>query len=138
MKHLSLTLFAVTIFLCSACQDNFDQRCAQEAAEYTKTHCPQQVEEGNTLDSLSYNIETRTYQYYYTLSGRWTSPANIASLQQQKEILRGYLLDKLNNSLELNACKKEGINFSYKYYSASTKKEVVHILLTPADYKIYK
>ena len=122
MKQSPFSLLIATIFLYSACQENFDQRCIQEAAEYTKTHCPQQLGEGNTLDSISYNIETRTYQYYYTISGKWDTPTNIDSIVQQKEILKEHLLDKLNNSIELNACKKEGIRKSWGLMKKNKKK----------------
>lgn len=133
MRHFYV--LALALGLLCACQGSFDERCAREAAEYTKKNCPQQLEPGNTLDSMIYDIPSRTYFYYYTLSGPWDTPSDVASLRQQSEILRGHLIDALNNSIELKACKDEGIDFAYVYISASTGKEILKIRLTPKDYR---
>ena len=125
----------LTIFVFfTSCQENFDKRCAREAAEFTATQCPQQLEPGNVLDSMAYDIKTRTYHYYYTLSGKWDTPTSLESIKSQDSILRYHLLDKLKNDISLNACKKEKINFSYKYFSGSTNNEFFNVTATTEIY----
>ena len=134
MKIFNYFVGLTVFLLLTGCQENFDKRCAREAAEFTATQCPRQLEPGNILDSMAYDIKTRTYHYYYTLSGEWDTPTSLHSIKSQDSILRYHLLDKLKNDISLNECKKEKINFSYKYFSASTRNEILHFLFTSKDY----
>ena len=51
----------MTASLLTACGNNFDERLKDEAEQLTKKHCPQQVDDITTLDSVVYDIERRTY-----------------------------------------------------------------------------
>lgn len=132
MKHYILP--ALCLLLCS-CQESFDQRCQREAEEYTRKFCPRKVEASNTLDSTTYDIKTRTYCYWYTLSGQFDTPEALAALRQERETLRASLRNSLINSVELRKCKEEGINFAYIYRSAASGKTVLDIRFTKADYR---
>ncbi len=127
-------LFIAVVLLAASCRENFDARYAREAREYTQKYCPIQKEEHNTLDSTVYDIPTRTYYHYYTLSGPWAAAQSIENLQGQSEILRGHLIEELNNSIEWKGHKENGITFAYVYRSAASGEPVLNIRLTAKDY----
>jgi len=124
----------LALLLCS-CQENFDERCQREAKEYTRKFCPRRVEAFNTLDSTTYDMKTRTYYYWYTLSGKFDTPEAISALQQEYASLRTSVQKSLINSVELKKCKEEGINFTYVYRSASTGKNILELRFTKKDYR---
>ena len=45
-------LLIMTASLLTACGNNFDERLKDEAEQLTKKHCPQQVDDITTLDSV--------------------------------------------------------------------------------------
>ena len=61
LKIKNYSIFLLVLLLIVSCQENFDQRLKREAQSYTQNNCPQEVEAGLWLDSLSYDIPSRTY-----------------------------------------------------------------------------
>lgn len=108
-----LALCSIAILLQTACQENFDNRLQRETREFTKNHCPQEIEPGCILDSISYDCTNRTYTWWYQLSdtGVWV-------FQQNASLLHHRLKENLQNDTELKALKSKGINFRYVYRSS--------------------
>lgn len=132
MRHYFLLMLGLLLF---GCQENFDERCQREAKEYTRKFCPRKMESFTTLDSTTYDIKSRTYYYWYTLSGKFDTPEAISSFQQEHERLRTAMQKSLINSVELKKCKEEGINFTYVYRSASTGYKILELRFTKKDYR---
>lgn len=130
----NLLYISLAAFIVASCQENFDERCKKEAADFTEKYCPQEVEPGNTLDSTTYDIASHTYYYWYSLSGKLDSQEARTIMTGQKETLRQMLLNKLINSVELKSCKDRGIDFVYTYKSKSRGTKVIEIKLTKNDY----
>ena len=128
MKQLSILLFSLLLFSCH--QESFDEACRREAIEHTKKYCPQKVSEGVTLDSVTYNIPTRTKTEYYSLSGK----LDTTIVAQNTDKFRTALLNTLITSVELRKAKEEGVSFAYSYRSSRTKQEYIHINFTKKDY----
>lgn len=134
MKKRNLFIPALTaIFMFSGCNfESFDKRCQREAKEYTEQQCPRRLDPCTVLDSMNYDINSRTLQYYYTLEGMLDS-TNILT----DEVVTGFkkqLKDDIINSVQLRKYKEEGINFNYIYISKSSGKTSLKILFTPKDY----
>lgn len=132
MKHL---LLIGACLLLVGCYENFDERCLREAKEHTQKHCPQQIDEGILLDSTTYDIDTRTYHYWYTLHDELDTPEALAKMQEVRGQFRTELLRSLINSIALKKCKEEGLNFVYTYHSAATGKPVLQEKFTKEDYR---
>ncbi len=125
IKYLFLTILAIGL---TSCQESLEERCQRELAEYTKKNCPAYVDRFTVQDSVTYEPDTRTIHYYYTLSG---NADNIDNLQGARNIL----INQLRNTTFLKAYKDDGFRFSYTYYSKSTGKKLVEHTFTEADYK---
>lgn len=129
-----LSLF-ITICVLSACQENFDTRMKHEAHDYTQKHCPQNIEENNVLDSTTYDIATRTYHRWFTLSGLLDTPESATTMQKYPEELKRQLILELRTAPGWKECKEQGINFAYTYRSARTGKKLFKVSISKNDYQ---
>lgn len=129
-----LSLSAICCFL-SACQENFDKRLEREARDYTLKHCPLNIEEGNVLDSTTYDLTTRTYHRWFTLSGPLDNPDAVAAMQNYPEELKRQLILELKNAPDWKECKEQGINFAYTYRSTRTGRVLFKVNLSKNDYQ---
>lgn len=124
-----LALFIGSLFLLSACQESFDHRLAREAREFTQNSCPYEPEPGTRLDSVAYDIKTRTYTFYYSLAA-----INSEIMETNSPLLHRLLLRKLTASAEMKALKDERVTFAYVYRSQGTGKVVYTTLITASEY----
>ncbi len=118
MKKIAF-LFAVLML--TACQETMDERCARECRDYTKKNCPSLIADGVTIDSLVFQMNTRTLIYYYTVAGVIDDAE-----QLKKHNLRGELLKELKNSTSMKAYKEAGYRFRYVYYSTKNSGTKVY------------
>lgn len=132
-RNLLLPIFAACTLLGSCQFESFDKRCAREAEEYTEQHCPLRIDPCTVLDSMKYEANSRTLQYYYTLEGLLDS-VNVLT----PEIVEGFkqqLKNDIVNSVQLRKYKEERINFNYIYKSKNSGATALDIKFAPADYE---
>ena len=135
MSKKYIFLCAIGAIVLSSCQEDFDHHLQREAISYTQKHCPQNIETGITLDSATYDIPSRTYTQWHTLSGFLDSPeAHKASLDNLDK-LKAQLVTTLRGDTKWETCKENGIDFAYAYRSASKGEQIFKITLTPKDYR---
>lgn len=129
-KGIFLLVFSLVFSACAF--EDFDKRSEREAREFTEKQCPRKVDKFTTLDSMIYDIPTRTLEYHYTLSGDLDNDTIFTPgiWADFKNILR----EELKNSVELKRYKEHKVNFSYCYYSETTKKIKHQADFTAADY----
>lgn len=84
----------MTVSLLTACGNNFDERLKDEAEQLTKKHCPQQVDDITTLDSVVYDMERRTYVRYFTLAADAVPVA-----KENRLAVKATLTDELKNDV---------------------------------------
>ena len=123
-------LLIMTASLLTACGNNFDDRLKDEAEQLTKKHCPQQVDDITTLDSVVYDMERRTYVRYFTLAADAVPVA-----KENRLAVKATLTDELKNDASWKRVKDEKINFEYVYRDASNGTLAFTIRLEPADYQ---
>lgn len=126
MRNCIYLLLAAFFFV--SCQESLEDRCARELKQYTKKNCPAPVDEFTTQDSVTYEADTRTIHYYYTLSGLADDKSKLGNARQ-------ILIDQLQNTTDLKAYKDKGFNFAYTYRSKSTGDILIEHRLTKEDYK---
>lgn len=132
-RNLLFPIFTAALALGSCQFESFDKRCAREAKEYTEQHCPLRLDPCTVMDSLKYEPESRTLQYYYTLEGLLDSTDVLTD-----EVVAGFreqLREDIVNSVQLRKYKEENIHFNYIYISKSTGKTSLFIEFTPDEYK---
>ena len=111
-----ICFFIVAALLATACQESLEKRCEREAREYTEKHCPTPVGKNIVLDSMTFDKNTHTIQYAYTLSGE-IDDSTIVNNSKPRELL----LQEVKNSTNLKLYKEAGYSFTYTYYSAKNK-----------------
>lgn len=126
MKKI-IYLLTVLMF-CSSCQETLEERCARETKEYTVKSCPISIDEFTIQDSLTYEKDTRTIHYYYTL-------CKDAETRTYDYRTKEIILNQLRNNTSINAYKDKGFNFAYTYRAQTTGKVLYDLCLTPKDYK---
>lgn len=122
-------LFIGSLLLFSACQESFDKRLEREAREYTRNKCPYEPEPGTRLDSVAYNIKTRTFTSYYSLAA-----INSQIMKENAPLLHHRLLEELKASADYKAVKDEQVTFAYIYRSQDTGKVVYTTQITASEY----
>lgn len=116
-----------------SCHESLEERAGREAKEFTRKNCPMKLSEYVTNDSMTYEKETRTIHYYYSMKGKADTTA-VDKNKAREELVKG-----LKNTTSVRAYKKEGFNFAYTYYSTKNKGQVlIDVRLTPEDYDTSK
>jgi hypothetical protein len=130
----NLITFALAAIVFAACQESLEEKAAQEAKMYTQKNCPAMIGENLRMDSLTFEISTRTLHYYYTLSGI----ADTVGLLDE-ETARGSLLNELKNTTSMMAYKEAGYRFAYTYHSQKNPKTILFdMVFSEKDYNAKK
>lgn len=129
---LSGSIIALAIIAMSGCHESFEQRAAREAREYTEKYCPTPVQNNARTDSVTFDIDTKTFNYYCSLSGMLDDNKVI---EKKKDELAESLLKNIKENTGLRAYKKEGFCFAYILRSTKDNKAILFKKkFTPADY----
>jgi hypothetical protein len=133
MRIITTTIFlGLTLLLTICCFEDFDERCQRESIEYTVKHCPRRMDEHTIMDSMVYDINTRTLNYHYTIEGLLDSDSVMTpkACNTLEENIKSHII----NSVDLKIHKDRGINFCYCYHSQSTGKIRARVTVTKDDY----
>ena len=128
MKKIVYLLLATCLL--TACQESFEDRCAREAKEFTLKKCPAVINETTVIDSMTFDKQTLTVCYYYTLSG---SADNEMAIKQTNP--RELLLNEVKNATALKATREHGYNIRYVYRSKAMDGRLLYeTTFTSDDY----
>ena len=119
MRKTLLTVMAA--LLLTACQETLEEKAAKEAEIYTKKNCPARIADNLTMDSLTYEQQTRTLHYYYTITGAADSVGLL-----NPETARSALLTELKNTTSMMAYKEASFAFAYTYHSQRHRGTVLY------------
>ena len=126
----NLITFALAVIVFTACQESLEEKAAQEAKMYTQKNCPAMIGENLRMDSLTFELPTRTLHYYYTLSGVADSVGLL-----DDETARNSLLNELKNTTSMMAYKEAGYRFAYTYHSQKNPKTILFdMVFSEKDY----
>ena len=132
-KVLALICFGTLLALCACKRETKDERFRREFQQFTQKECPKLIDENTRMDSICYDIGSRTRTEYYTVVNNlddkdiYTDEKLIASFHEA-------VLKELKNSIQLKQYKDEGINFCYAYRSDSTGEMFMQLTFTKEDY----
>lgn len=125
-----MPIVGVAALVCS-CQDSLEERCAKECETYTAKKCPAPITQNIVIDSLTFDINTHTMHYYYTVSGVADDAKAFAKINAAK-----MMKDQVRNATSLRLYKDAGYSFAYTYWSASRKGQVIcDVVVTKKDYQ---
>lgn len=126
--------FCGILFAFFACKrETKDESWKRIFEQYTEKECPKFVDPCTRLDSASYDIETRTLSYFYTVQDELDNES-IYSNEDMTSSFHDTILKGLRGSLQMKPYKDEGITFCYDYYSISSGKKLFNLTFTPEDY----
>ena len=128
MKKIWILVAICTLLV--GCRESLEDRCAREAKEYTEKNCPTKMDNNITLDSMTFERDTHTLHYYYTLTGF----ADQDSVLEKVDAV-GALKEDLKNSTSLRVYKENKYRFAYAYRSGKDPKKIkLDVVFTDKDY----
>ena len=126
----NLYVIAILALILTGCQESLEDRCERESKEYTAKHCPIRIDQTTRLDSLTFERDTHTIHYYYTLMGKADSEV---VLQQIDAV--GALKTELKNTTTMKVYKDNKYRFAYTYHSEKDPSKVLmEVAFTDKDY----
>ena len=122
MKHILSCIVAGSVLLCG-CHESFEKRAEREAREYTEKYCPTPVQNYTRTDSVAFDMTSKTYHYYCSITGA-LDDKKIFDLNRQK--LTDMLLANVKENTSFRAYKKEGFAFQWTLRSDRDKRIVYY------------
>lgn len=114
---------------------SFNYKQTRNCREYTRLKCPVKQDETTTLDSLWYDSISRTLYYDYSLTGELDNDTLFRSpsinAEQKKQLMQSV---KNNKEIEYER-DVEHINFSFRYFSASSHQQLLGITIKNEELK---
>lgn len=136
MKKIFILAIGLMAFTC--CHESLEDRAAREAKSYTEKNCPTPVVNNTRMDSITFDKQTHTIAYYYTLCNE---SDNAEVIKKESGKLKQILLDGLKGSTQLKKYKEAGFPIRYIYHSEKNPKEIIYeVTFKEEDYsqKQYK
>ncbi len=119
------------VALAASCQESLEEKCEREARTYTQKKCPAPVNKNTIIDSMTFDRQTHTLRYHYTLRG----PADNEAIGQSN-LAYDMLLRELKNATFVKDYKDAGYNFRYTYRSQKDSSKVLYdVTFTKDDYR---
>lgn len=126
-KIIILTAFLFALYATSCHHDSLEDRAAKETKEYTERYCPTPFIHNQRTDSLTFNRETSTISFYYTLQG---DIDNAEIIRKYHKKLIAEIESELRQDTKNKAYKDAGFKFHYVYRSEKTGKILIEKTLS--------
>ena len=132
-KVLPPICLGIILCFCACKRETKDERFKREFEQFTLKECPKFIDPTTRMDSICYDIESRTLTEYYTVKDQ----LDIDSIYADKELITNFresMLNLLKGSIQFKAYKDEGVTFRYIYRSITTGKTRLELTFTREDY----
>lgn len=114
----------------AACHESLEDKAGREAKDFTAKECPRVLADGISMDSMTFEKSTRTFHYFFTISG----VADTTAIDKVKT--KEALLAAVKGETSTRRYKEEDFNFAYTYFSSKHKGlKLLDFTFTPKDYK---
>ena len=131
MKKIWIPIFMSLIFV--SCQKTWEQKYVEEAKELTMT-CPRSIGEDIWLDSVVFNVESKTLIRYNRVTGEIDNEEEFLAKQNK---LKEALLSEVRNSVESKTMIEHKANIRLIYISGSSGKTLLDCTFEPMDNGVY-
>ena len=127
MKRFILPFFAALLLV--SCQENIEEKALRETKEHTRKNCPMKINDNVVIDSMTFERDSRTICYYYSMLGTADTTA-IDKSSAREQLVRGII-----ESTSIRKYKENNFSFSYSYFSTKHKgKLLLKVVVKPEDY----
>lgn len=131
MKRILLATIIIAC-LASCKHASLEDSAEKMANEYTERYCPTPVNDMQRTDSVTFDRNTHTFNYYYTLTDKADDPVAVSSV---KKSISNALLKELRENTSLKAFKDAHYAFRYVFNSQSNKTILLELTFKANDYK---
>lgn len=125
-------LFSVTFALSSCHRTTLEDQAENLAKEYTERYCPTPIKDMQRTDSMTFDRNTHTLSFYFTLTDQADNVDNMKLLQKK---ITKTLLDELKENTTFKVYKDAGYNFRYVFRSKSTNNILYEKNFSRKNYK---
>lgn len=126
-------LFMAVVVLTCACQESLEERAARESVAYTKKNCPATLNKFTRLDSLTFDIKSKTFTQHLTLLIDSLTPDSVAKMKHQ---LQEALVEAIRNDTNQKIYKDAGYSFRFVARAKEDKTVVLYDnTISKEDYK---
>lgn len=133
LKKVLVICCVGTLFIASACKrETKDEKFRREFQQFTQKECPKEMDPYTRMDSICYDIETRTLTEYYSV--RDTLDHEDIYTEELVSNFHDEILKGLKSSIHFKQYKDEGITFRYDYRSITSGKLLLRLTYTKEDY----
>lgn len=123
MKKIFFILTAGILALAS-CQKSIEEKAADDVREYTRRECPRMIAENIRQDSMTFESDTRTLVYHYTLQGVLDDKEK---QQQYTEQYKSQLRQEIKSTPSLKNYVEAGFKFRYVYRSERSGEIILNL-----------
>lgn len=131
MKRILLSII-ITTCLASCKHATLEDSAENMANEYTERYCPSPVNGMQRTDSVTFDRDTHTFNYYYTLTDKADDPVVVGGV---KKSISNALLKELKENTSLKAFKDAHYAFRYVFNSQRNKATLLELTFKANDYK---
>ena len=131
MKKI-LIIFCSVLLLTSCHHITLEEKASKLAEDYTTRSCPTPVIDSQRTDSVTFNPQTLTFNYYYTL---FDKADNVEIIVKAKKKITSTLISQLRENTTMKSYKDAAYNFHYVYRSNKTGDVLYERVFTKKDYK---
>lgn len=129
MKIKHLLYSAIVPFCLISCAESLEDRALREAQEFTDRNCPAPITRELAIDSMTFNKDSRTFTYYYSISPKF----DVSGLDVSQT--ENMLLRELKIQTNLLKYKQAGYSFRYIYYTLKEpNKYLIDVTYHKKDY----
>ncbi len=130
MKIFKFFVVVISAGILASCSESMEEKAKREADEFTEKNCPVPLSRELTIDSLTFNVESKTFTYYQSLSPKYPIEDLNVELTSQA------LLSSLKNDPSKIRYKEAGYAFRYVYYPLTDPSNtVIDVRFTKKDYQ---
>ncbi|GEM_PF-1628773 len=129
-RTLIFTLIAISLVSCG--RKSMDEQFAENCKQETQQMCPRKIDDCTILDSVVFDMKTRTQNHYYTFTDNMDDESIFTDYIIAD--IRESMLKSIRNEIKLKKQMEAKINFGYIYRSKGTGKKLLDITFTPNDY----
>lgn len=131
-KNIIICTLLASCIATSCTRKSYEDQIEESAIEFTQKQCPREIDDCTTIDSMTFDRNTLTIHYYYTLKGKLDDEK--ALTKSVVEDFNESMLLKLRGDIHLKKEKEYGIAFAYHYISSTTGKSIMDLNFTKEDY----
>lgn len=133
-KILAIACLGILVAFSACKRETKDEKFKRDFELFTQKDCPKLMDPCTRMDSVCYDIGSRTMTEYYTVM----SDLDVDSIYANEKVMESFretMLKGLKSSIQLKKYKDEGISFRYLYRSLSTGEVRLELIYTPEDYQ---